>query len=109
MPIRLISENEKLSMKIEGVTFFYRRPLPDEIEELRDLHTSKGKTDERAFGEALLQRCISGWEGPLHDAEGKEAGYDPKLLAFMPATVQVKMAETISTSVDGRHVNVDPT
>jgi len=108
MGIRLISKEERLSCKIEGVTFFYRRPLPTEIQEITDKHTSRGNTDSEAVGNEIMQRCILGWEGPITMGDGKDAEFHPDRLTFLPPKVQMGLAGVITENVDGKHTNVDP-
>ena len=60
------------------------------------------------MGKEFLRRFVTGWEGPITDGEGKPAAFDEALLFGLPQNVQLAVADVVSTNVDGKHVEVDP-
>ena len=108
MAIKLITKEERHSCLVEGVTFFYRRILNAEVQEINELHTSRGVVDDEAVNKEIMQRCILGWEGPLLGADGKPVPYSAELLMALPMPVQLKLADIVVNNIDGKHVKADP-
>ena len=83
MPIRLITDVEKLSCEISGATVSYRR-MPSHVQQkIEHKHTRRGQTDQRAVLEDVLQYCVQGWEGVV-DQDGQAVAFTPELLKYWP-------------------------
>ncbi len=98
MKVQLVRNTEKLKIEIGDSTFFYRRILDKEKNEIAAKHTKLGLTNWEAAGMEMVKLCLIGWKN-VHD-EGTVIEFDKSLIDFLPGTV-LKMILPLLDSIDG--------
>lgn len=101
MGIRIISEDERLVTKVEGVEFVYSRATPDEIQDASDECTTRGKTDNKEFNAKMLASHIHGWDENLTGADDRPLPFDPRLIRHLIGDVQAELAAAITKTPKG--------
>jgi len=87
MKVRLISENERLKIKIESATFYYRRALSSTIANLRNKYTVRGEFDAVGFADEILEQHIL----------DKEISFQKELIKFLPDNIKANLLEAINS------------
>lgn len=94
MPIQLIKNDERLSLTIDGSTFFYRRIKSHDASMLRDKHTQRGEFKVEGFGKELLERYVLGWDNVY---EGKKkAEFKPEYLESLESPIKTQLIAAIN-------------
>lgn len=97
MKVRLISEKERLKVKIESATFIYRRALSSTIGELRRKYTDRGEFDSIGFADEILERHLLGWEN-VFDENDEQVPFDPELIKFLPDKIKAELLNAIDSA-----------
>jgi len=103
MPVTLIKENEKLSIEIDGSTFYYRRIRDVDFANIRRKHTKRGEVDNMAVGLEVLENYVVGWDG-VTDPDGNEVPFSRELIADLPSVIQVQLLNRINADTTGVNV-----
>jgi len=96
MKVRLISENERLKIKIESATFYYRRALSSTIANLRNKYTVRGEFDAVGFADEILEQHVLDWKG-VYDENDKEISFQKELIKFLPDNIKANLLEAINS------------
>lgn len=99
MPVRLVSEQEKLVVEIEGSKFFYRRIKSIERQNIIRKHSRRGNILDANWGAAtqeMIKLCVTGWENVI-DGNGEPIKYEPELIESLPDSVLTRISEAIGS------------
>ena len=107
--IRLVDAEERFSVILTGVEFFYRRLPPDKREEIRDRNTLRGVVNNEAAGEETIRYCVLGWgPGPegatIRDRNGEEVLFDTKYIDALPDPTRLGLVAQIFGTVGGEAI-----
>lgn len=86
MPMKLIRENERNEVVIEGSTFYYRRIPVTKALEINKRHTRRGVVDLAAAGLDTVKYCLLGWKDVL-DENDQAIEYDVSLVDCIPDNI----------------------
>ncbi len=100
MSIKLVSKEEKFTIKLHGCEFYYRRLPMDEAERLRDANTERGELDRSEFYKDVFHFCLIGWNG-VQDAAGEDAPFSHEAALALPDPVMKDLIKTMSSTVGG--------
>lgn len=76
--VHLIEESERLKLKLDGSTIFYRRLPAEEQNAIRRDHTTNGKIDQDAAAQDIARKSIVGWDNVLKGGVEVECTEDAK-------------------------------
>lgn len=108
MPIRLISQKEKLKfIDSSGAEFFYRRITAPEYRSIERDKTNRGLVDFDAVGLETVKRCLLNWKN-IVDQDGKEVPFSSDKVDFLPgAIISILFVEIRSNSGMDRHEDLE--
>lgn len=101
MAIRIIRDDERLTITIAGGVFTYRRISTDMRARLVEQHTNK-RSGNVNWGKAtieILRHCLLDWSGVV-DEHGKAIPFDAALIPYLPDTVQTELMEAFGENAD---------
>jgi hypothetical protein len=101
MAVRIINDNERLHIDIEGARFFFRR-LPAHVRaSIIEQYTDKrsGVQDWVKISIAYLQHCLYGWERVI-DGHGEALPFSTEIIKYLPDTVQSELVEIVGKNTD---------
>jgi len=102
--VKLLSEKEKLSLRIGETVFYYRRIRPSERKNIIDKYTVRGKIENMGAAVVdMLRLCVTGWDGVL-DENDNEVPFDSELLHpdIFPEQVLVQLEAAIVSAFGNR-------
>lgn len=96
MPIKIITEEERLKYEKDGSIIFYRRISTYKRSLIMKRHTKRGKTDFGAVTKDMMEYVVLGWEGV--QGGGKQIAFDPELIPFLPEEDTTEILELSGAS-----------
>lgn len=101
MAIRIIKDDERLSVTIEGATFYYRRMPATRRGRIVDHHSNK-RTGMVAWGKAtiaMLDDSLLDWSGVI-EPDGTPIPFSKELIPYLPDSVQTEIMERLNENAD---------
>ena len=84
--IKIIRDNERNEVEIEGSTFIYRRISVAKSLEINKRNTRRGVTDFAAAGLEVVKWCLIDWKDVL-DEHDEPIEYSPDLVDMIPDNI----------------------
>ena len=101
MAIRIIAEDEKLAVTIQGATFTYRRMPAHVRAKIVDDYTAKrsGNVNWGKASLAMMRHALVAWEGVI-DGAGNSVPLTAETISYLPDTVQSELMELLGDNAD---------
>ena len=101
MAIRIIQDDERLELTIEGATFIYRRIPAGQRAKIVEQCTGK-RSGQINWGKAtiaIMEYCLFDWRNVI-DAESREVTFDKALISYIPDTAQSELMEAFGANAE---------
>ncbi len=96
MPVKLINQNERLKLEIDGSTFYYRRLKSIERNNIIKKHTRRGEVDFAAAAIEMISTCLLDWDN-VYDGD-KKVKFDKNLVDSFPEEVLIEIQKAIGAN-----------
>jgi hypothetical protein len=94
-PVKLINDQESLTLKVGATTFMYRRIKPLEKAAINKTYTRAGVIDFTEAGLEYIKKCLKGWEN-VRDGKNKQVPFDIGLVDSLPENVLIQLVTAIT-------------
>jgi hypothetical protein len=97
MAIKLIKQDERYSVTVDGATFTYRRVPSFQQAAIETKHTKRGVEDKRAIVDGVLQYALVDWVG-IEDENGTPVPFTSDLVKMLPEEAKAQLIEHLYAS-----------